>query len=170
MTAAVGADIESLCSKCGDVWHVVVAKVGDKIARVLCKQCGKEHRHKPPGAAVAAAAPRGGGGEGEGDEGAPTAAVKKKRAPAKAKAVKEPEGPAIAADLSKPVRPYRASEAFAPGERINHPTFGEGIAESSPGPGKIQVYFGSGRRILAQAKTESTLSRPGPPSGTPQKI
>ena len=29
MTPAVGADIESLCSKCGDVWHVVVAKVGD---------------------------------------------------------------------------------------------------------------------------------------------
>ena len=35
MSAAVGADVESLCSKCGDVWHVVVAKVGDQIVRVL---------------------------------------------------------------------------------------------------------------------------------------
>ena len=26
MTPAVGADIESICRKCGDVWHVVVAK------------------------------------------------------------------------------------------------------------------------------------------------
>ena len=24
MSPGVGADIESLCSKCGDVWHVVV--------------------------------------------------------------------------------------------------------------------------------------------------
>ena len=37
MTPAVGADIESLCSKCGDVWHVVVAKVGEEIVRVICK-------------------------------------------------------------------------------------------------------------------------------------
>lgn len=46
----VGADIESICRKCGDVWHVVVAKVGDQIAKVQCKQCNGLHRHKPPGA------------------------------------------------------------------------------------------------------------------------
>ena len=34
MTARVGADIEALCSKCGDVWHVVVAMVGPEIVRV----------------------------------------------------------------------------------------------------------------------------------------
>ena len=32
MTAAVGADVEALCSKCGDVWHVVVAKVNVQVA------------------------------------------------------------------------------------------------------------------------------------------
>src|SRR6202012_6152712 len=47
MSAAVGADIEALCSKCGDVWHVVVAKVGDKIAKVHCKQCNGDHRYRP---------------------------------------------------------------------------------------------------------------------------
>ena len=35
----VGADVEALCGKCGDVWHVVVAKVGDRVAKVQCKQC-----------------------------------------------------------------------------------------------------------------------------------
>src|SRR5678815_1711262 len=39
MSAAVGADVEALCSKCGDVWHVVVAKVGERIVKVQCKQC-----------------------------------------------------------------------------------------------------------------------------------
>ena len=34
MSAGVGADVEALCSKCGDVWHVVVAKIGDKIVKM----------------------------------------------------------------------------------------------------------------------------------------
>ena len=48
MSAAVGADVEALCSKCGDVWHVVVAKVGAQIVKVQCKQCGGYHRYKSP--------------------------------------------------------------------------------------------------------------------------
>src|SRR4026209_315429 len=48
MPAAVGADVEALCSKCGDVWHVVVAKVGEQIVKVQCKQCGGYHRYKSP--------------------------------------------------------------------------------------------------------------------------
>src|SRR5215470_12279493 len=54
MTAAVGADVEALCSKCGDVWHVVVAKVGEQIVKVQCKQCGGYHRYKSPHGAPAA--------------------------------------------------------------------------------------------------------------------
>src|SRR5665647_995831 len=46
MSAGVGADVESLCSKCGDVWHVVVAKDGDKIVKVQCKQCSGYHRYR----------------------------------------------------------------------------------------------------------------------------
>src|SRR5512138_3234756 len=49
MSAAVGADVEALCSKCGDVWHVVVAKLPTgQIAKVQCKQCGGYHRYKSP--------------------------------------------------------------------------------------------------------------------------
>ena len=54
MTPAVGADIESLCSKCGDVWHVVVAKVGEEIVRVICKECGGQHRYRNPKAPAGA--------------------------------------------------------------------------------------------------------------------
>jgi hypothetical protein len=146
MTAAVGADIESICSKCGDVWHVVVAKVGEKIAKVQCKQCHGFHRYKPPGGLPAPVRTKAG-----------AAAPRPRKA-----AAPEPE-PAVAADPSRPVRRYAPGDAYTAGDRINHPTFGQGVVESSPGPGKMQVFFPSGRRILAQAKAPgSGLERRGP--------
>jgi hypothetical protein len=152
MSAAVGADIEALCSKCGDVWHVVVAKVGEQIVKVHCKQCGGDHRYKSP-------------------HGAP----KEKRMPSMfgEKPAREPktrevverfEKPAVAADLTKPVRTYRASEKFAVGERVDHPNFGQGVVEVSE-PGKVTIFFGTGRRVLVQSKEGASgggLTRPKP--------
>ncbi len=150
-TPKVGADIESICGKCGDVWHVVVAKVGDKIARVQCKQCLGSHRHKPPeGSAAAAAIIRA------------RAPGTRTTAPRKAAAPPPEPGPRVAADPSRPPRPYRATETWRQGDRIQHPTFGAGVVESDAGPGKIHVWFPGGRRILAQAKADSTLSTPPP--------
>jgi len=149
VTAGVGADVEALCSKCGDVWHVVVAKVGAQIVKVQCKQCGGYHRYKSP-------------------HGAPV--EKRQPSPFAPKPPREPkapverfEKPAVAADLSKPSRTYRASERFAVGERVDHPNFGQGVVEVSDG-GKITVFFASGRRVLVQAKDDGGggLSRPKP--------
>ena len=42
----VAADIESLCSKCGDVWHVVVAMDKGQVIKVQCKQCQGYHRYQ----------------------------------------------------------------------------------------------------------------------------
>jgi hypothetical protein len=163
-TAAVGADIESICSTCGDVWHVVVAKVGDKIAKVQCKQCGKLHRHKPPGEAGASASSSGGGASSSKTSSRTTKPRVAVAAP------KPPDEPLVAADQSRPVRTYKASDTFSPGDRVQHPTFGTGVVELSPGPGKIQVFFPDGRRILAQAKAVSTLERPTPPAVEPKKM
>jgi hypothetical protein len=149
MSAAVGADVEALCAKCGDVWHVVVAKVGTQIVKVQCKQCGGYHRYKSP-------------------HGAPA----EKKLPSAIRPAREPkapverfEKPAVAADLSKPARTYRASERFEVGERIDHPSFGQGVVEIAE-PGKVTVFFGSGRRVLVQAKDGGAqpggLSRPKP--------
>ena len=147
MSAAVGADVEALCSKCGDVWHVVVAKVGDQIVKVHCKECNKEHRYKSPHGAAKAVRN-------------PSMTTPK---PERAKPVERFEKPAVAADLSKPARSYRASESFSVGERVEHPNFGQGVVEVSE-PGKATVFFGSGRRVLVQAKAgaKSSLERPKP--------
>ena len=47
-TPGVGDDIEDVCSRCGDTWHVVMAKVGDRIAKVVCKRCGGQHGYRGP--------------------------------------------------------------------------------------------------------------------------
>jgi len=154
MSAATGADIEALCSKCGDVWHVVVAKVGEEIVRVICKECGAQHRYRNPNKA-AASKPR---SSSSSTSSAPRAAREQK-------VVERFDAPHVAADLSKAVRPYKASERFAVGERVEHPTFGQGVVELSE-PGKMTVFFAVGRKVLVQAKGDAAagggLTRPRP--------
>src|SRR5262245_44297504 len=109
MSAGVGADVEALCSKCGDVWHVVVAKVGQQIVKVQCKQCSGYHRYKSPhGAPPEKKLPASSRPQRDPDE-APAARAAR---PPTRPPTERFEKPAVAADLSKPVRPYRASEAF----------------------------------------------------------
>jgi hypothetical protein len=152
MSAGVGADIEALCSKCGDVWHVVVAKVGSDIVKVQCKECGGYHRYRRSGVAPAARKPRASG------EGAPRRSASAGRSSrASTSSTLASSSGVFRPDLSAPTRPYRMSESFRPGEQITHPRFGVGVVEQSSEPGKMAVLFADGRRILAQAKPASTL-------------
>jgi hypothetical protein len=143
MSAPTGADIAALCSKCGDVWHVIVAKVGEEIVKVQCKECGAYHRYRHPsktGTKKGSSAPR---------------AAREPRA-----VVERFEAPAVAADLSKPVRTYRATERYEVGERVEHPTFGQGTVEIVDGS-KITVFFAVGRKVLVHAKGAAAEAAPG---------
>jgi len=151
MQASVGADIESICRKCGDVWHVVVAMVGNDIAKVQCKQCNGLHKYKNPDVAKAAAKEK--------------KKPAKKRAPAmtaaqkKAAAAAKPKGKAtVAANLDLPTKPYKFSDTFVSGQRIDHVKFGTGVVEDVLDGSKIEVYFPEGRKVLAIKKEESTLA------------
>ncbi len=159
MSAAVGADIAALCSKCGDVWHVIVAKVGESIVKVQCKECGGYHRYRTA-AGKAAVTKR-------------TSNVGK---PKVERVVERHDQPAVAADLSRPVRTYAATERFEVGDRLEHPTFGQGTVEVVDG-GKMTVFFAVGRKVLVHAKADAarpgSLTRPkpfdnsGPQAGKP---
>jgi hypothetical protein len=145
-TPGVGQDIEALCGRCGQVWHVVMAKMGDKIAKVVCKRCGGHHRFRN-----------------EGEEADETARAAGRPAAARAgsRSRKPSPVPSIPAfDPTKPARAYAASANYAAGERIAHPTFGVGVVAGSPGAGKIDVIFPAGPRVLAAAKAASSLARP----------
>jgi hypothetical protein len=152
-TPGTGEDIEDTCSKCGDVWHVVMAKVGDRIARVVCKRCGSQHAYRSGTSTVAE-----------------TGAVAGKKGTTMRRKTKAPVVEALTApnfDPSKPPRAYSPRDSYMTAERILHPTFGTGVVAAIPGPGKVDVVFPTGVRTLACAKTVSTLERPTNVSNAP---
>jgi hypothetical protein len=128
----VGADIGSMCRKCGDVWHVVVAVVDGRIVKVECKQCGSRHRHRPPDG-EAAIRPSG------------------DSSPRRTRAAR-PRASAITADPDRPPRTYRPSEHYSAGDRVLHPRFGEGVVQATSGPTKVRVLFSDGEKTLVQAR------------------
>jgi len=143
-----GSDIEALCGKCGDTWHVVVAMVGNEIAKVQCKECGGLHKYRPLGSKSARKA----GSKGRKTTGGSRSS---KAVPA------EPVGPTVEPDYKRNVRAYRADEHFDVADRVNHPTFGLGVVEKSEA-GKITAWFPGGRKRLAQAAPPPKLERPPP--------
>lgn len=145
-TPGVGQDIDALCGKCGQVWHVVMAKMGDRIVKVVCKRCGGHHRYRTEGDDV--------------NEAARPARARTTTSSRARAATPAPVLTAPAFDPSKPARPYAVAAQYTPGERIVHPQFGVGVVAGSPGQGKIDVVFPSGARVLAVAKSASSLARP----------
>jgi hypothetical protein len=145
-TPGVGQDIEDICTRCGDTWHVVMAKVGERVIKVVCKLCGSQHNYRGEnnGAATTATS---GGSWGSG----------RRRKTLRRATPVAPAAPEY--DPSKPPRAYSAKGSYAPGERIIHPSFGTGVVAASPGPGKVDVVFPAGARTLACAKAASTLER-----------
>lgn len=153
MELAVGKDIFGVCGKCGDTWHVIVALEGTKVTKVQCKFCSGDHRFKrspnDPSAPMPAppkkvAATRTVGG--------------KKTAKKAARIDPRSNEPLIEPDLALPVRDYAMSETYQTGERIEHPKFGQGVVESFPSPGKMNVFFEDGRRTLAFARVAVAAS------------
>ena len=134
MSEPIGADIESICRKCGDVWHVVVAKKADTIAKVECKQCGGIHRLKRPGG-----------------ETMPKKATTKKKTTKRVTKAKVPPGPEIPANPDKAPRGYHPRENFEPGDTVDHATFGQGIVQAVIGT-KMTVHFADGEKRLVQGR------------------
>lgn len=144
MSVSTGRDIEALCNKCGDVWHVIVAMVGSKIAKVQCKECGAYHRYRDPSGKSSGATSRR-----RSSSGAKTAS----------KTPKQPQ-PTVEADTSKPIRPYSPREQYDVAERIDHPKFGIGVVQATV-QGKTTVFFtAEGMKVLATAKPGPKLTRP----------
>ena len=138
-----------MCGRCGQVWHVVMAKLGDKIAKVVCKRCGGHHRYRDENADTS-------GGDASSRPRRPTFGSARR-----SRTSREPALPAAPPfDPAKPPRAYAVRESYVAGERLAHPTFGVGVVAGSPGAGKVEVVFGSVARVLACAKGASTLARP----------
>ena len=135
----VGSDIGSICRRCGDVWHVVIARVDGRIAKVECRQCGARHRYRPA--------------EGEGARTAPSrmsaaGATSPRTRRHAAKRIVE-------ADRSRPRRPFRPSETYRVGDRVVHQSFGEGVVQVVKGATKIEILFEVGSKTLVHGRDGS---------------
>jgi hypothetical protein len=134
---SVGKETISYCTSCKmDLNHVIVAMKGDRIAKVQCLTCKKEHAFK---AAKGATEP------------------KKKRG--KAAKSEEPESNPIELEWEKlmnthkdaPTKSYNTKGQFALGDKINHANFGAGIVGKLIYPNKIEVIFRTDVKVLIHA-------------------
>jgi hypothetical protein len=154
-TPAVGKDIESICGRCGDVWHVIVAKVGEQVAKVQCKECGGVHRYRPPRPVTEASASKTAPRRTSAQRASATErGLREARgaAPGRTPRVTHVDGPLVPIDPLKPLRTYRPTESFVVGDAIEHLRFGRGVVEALPEPGKIQVWFGGERKLLVHGR------------------
>ena len=130
----VGVDVEAVCRKCGEVWHVVIGVVDGLVAQVECRDCGARHRYRAKGAP--AAAPRRSPGSGAGP----------RRSSGRA------QTPVVEADSSRPRRAFRASDTYEVGDRVVHASFGEGVVQMVKGAAKIEVLFEAGPKTLVHGR------------------
>jgi hypothetical protein len=138
---AVGKETISYCTSCKmDLNHVIVAMKGDRVAKVQCFTCKKEHAFKAPKGATE---------------------PKKKRGKA-AKAAAEDEGNPIELEWEKlmtthkdaPTKSYTTKGSFALGDKLNHGSFGAGIVGKLIYPNKIEVIFQTDVKVLIHASTQ----------------
>ena len=130
----VGSDLEAVCRKCGDVWHVVIAMADSQIAKVECRECGARHRY------------RGVKGEIGAIRGKPAARATSSRTRSGEKKQ------VVEADESRPRRDFSMTDTYEVGDRLLHAGFGEGVVQEVAGPAKIVVLFEVGPKTLVQGR------------------
>jgi len=148
-TSAVASETIAYCTSCKiDLNHVIVAMKGDRIAKVQCLTCKKEHMYRAP--------------KGSTD---PHVALEKKAAKrTKSASHEDDQGEAhtstsIEVEWEKlmhthrdlPLKPYSTKGQFNLGDKLKHPTFGEGIVGKLIYPNKLEVIFQKDIKILIHA-------------------
>jgi len=136
--AAVATETLAFCTSCKmDLNHIIVALKGDRIAKVQCLTCKKEHVYRAPKGA--------------------TEPTKASGASARAKKAEGEEvNHSIEAEWEKlmsahrdvPVKPYTTKGQFGLGDKLHHPTFGDGIVGKLIYPNKLEVIFRTDVKIL----------------------
>lgn len=138
--AIVGKEALAYCTSCKmDLNSIIVAMKGDRIAKVQCLTCKKDHVYKAPKGVTE-----------------PGKATKTSRSKKKEAAAEELTSHSIEAEWTKlmlshkdaPTKGYSMKGSFGLGDKINHPNFGEGIVGKLIYPNKIEVIFKMDMKVL----------------------
>ena len=134
-----GGTIDSWCGKCKMILaHTIEAMVGTKPARVHCNTCSAQHTYKAykPGESPAAR---------KREASAGTPGVPKVRASRYQSLLKKNQGTANA-------KIYSIKDRYAPGDVLDHPSFGCGVATAVKDGTKIEVLFEGGSKVLVHGR------------------
>jgi hypothetical protein len=146
MPQAVGAEIDSWCTKCRmDLQHVVVAIVSGQPKRVECQTCHTQHNYRKPKGVKDPVST-------ETEEAVPTS---KRKAPRLTKAQVEynteyearVEGRALS-EFTK----YSVKHEFQVNDLVAHKKFGNGSVAERLDDNKISVMFKDGLKTLIHAR------------------
>lgn len=135
MPYQVAQEIVAHCPSCKmDLMHIIVALDGQKIVRVICLTCHKEHAYHRP------------------HEGAtPESRAKKLKTPVRKRP--EPESAKWQEHLARypdtTPKAYSIQGTFCAGDVLEHPAFGIGFVTRIVEPGKMEVLFHDGSKRLA---------------------
>ena len=138
MAKQVSEDIVAYCTSCKlDLAHVIVALDGEKVKKVLCKTCNKEHVYKAP------------------KEGKVPSKKKKLAASSKKKTISPLEEWEMAMKKAKDatIRIYAQDGSFSEGEKIDHSTFGQGLITKLIQPNKMEVIFEDGAKFMIRGSS-----------------
>lgn len=139
-----GSEVLAYCGSCKmDLTAVVVAKVGSKIARVMCKTCKGERTYKAPKGVAE-----------------PGTAAPKKASKKKSDSSDTAQGVSIEAEWTRlmkesgknPRVKYSAKSKLVLGDVVEHPTFGEGIVMRVAHPDKAEILFRSDLKLLIHSR------------------
>jgi len=142
----VGKELVCYCTRCKmDLGHTITSMIGGVPARVLCRTCKSDHNYKPkkgvkePGSIAPSRASPGTSAR------APRAAKEEKTVPVELEWMKQMNA------STSPMRTYAADEAFKPGDKVAHPSFGEGIVQKLIFPNKVEVLFRADLKTLIRS-------------------
>jgi len=118
-----------------DLVHTIVTVQGDKVVRLLCRTCKKEHAFRPSSQ--------------------PKASSTRRRAAGGTPRLKARSSVAEWEDTMErlrglPAKPYALDGLFDAGEKVEHPVLGPGIVKKLIEPDKMEVLFKEEIKILAR--------------------
>ncbi len=144
---SVGKEVVCYCTRCKmDLGHTITSMIGGLPARVICRTCKSDHNFKvkkgvkEPGSVAPSRASPGTSTR------APRASKKEDKAvPVELEWMKQMNA------TTSPMRSYAANEAFKPGDRVAHPTFGDGVVQKLIFPNKVEILFRADLKTLIHA-------------------
>jgi hypothetical protein len=147
-TEAVAGETIAYCTTCKmDLNSVIVAMKGDRIAKVQCFTCKKEHAYKAPKGIDTPTSPK-----------AKRASKKKEAAEAEAAQSIEAEWEKLMlSHKDAPLKNYNTKGHFILGDKLHHPTFGDGIVGKLIYPNKLEVIFRTDLKVLIYAGVLQTM-------------